>query len=333
MNISKRKESFAVRRIEKLENGWKFYPADSSKKPIFIDFQKFSGQLQRRFKFFWQKRQFEYEHYNEFIVSASLDGILLFEIPEDKYPETLKKDLAAFKKMQADYLEKCKKEDKELQKDLAEYWKLMPADKNLEDEISKLRIPLRVYLKLHLFRSSEKNIQKRVYLVLQLCQMAERIYKRHVKETDKEQSLDLSCSFATFRFCPIFHEDIWPDYRFDMADMEKSAGIEETHKVYASYYEAETLIKDILPATNNTLIKRYLNYLVRKLLGLFAEDWDTFQSNMKRNGWYNLRSCTDEQDYAYQYKRMKLLHHTNFILPEEFSQSQIDDFINNYSLN
>ena len=332
MNISKRKESFAVQRIEKLENGWKFYPADGSKKPIFIDLQQFSGQLPRKFRFFWQKRQFEYEHYNEFIVSATLDGIRLFEIPEEKYPENLKKDLAAFRKKWADYLQRCKQEDEQLQINLRAYMYLIPSDKNLEDKISNLRIPLRVYLKLHLFRSSAENIQKRVYLMLQLCQIAERIYKRHIKETDKEHSPDWTCTFATLQFGPLAHDDIWPDYHFDMVNMEKSTGIEKTHKVYATYYEAETLIRETLPTTNNMFIERYLNYLVRKLLGLFAEDWDTLQHNMRRSGWSNLRRCTDEEDYAHKYRQMKLLHHTNFILPEEFSQTQIDDFINNYSL-
>ena len=332
MNITKWKKSFLVQRIEKLNDGWKFYPVDETPKPVFISAQNFSGKLPHKFKFFWQKRIFEYEYYGDFICSASLDGTQLFLISEENYPDDIKRDLAAFQKSYTEFLEKCQKDDEQLKKDLTAYVQKFSPNSTLEEDISKLRVPLRTYLKLQLFKSSTTEISKRINLVFLLSQIAERIYKRHVKETDKKHSLDLPCCWATLRFSPTIFEDIWPDWRFDIADMEKAVGEEKTHEVFETYYEAESLISELLPPTENVYIQRYLNYLVRKLLWLLAEDWDTLQSNALRNGWSNLRICSDEQDYQYQYHKMKLLHHTNFILPEEIPQNKIDDFINHYSL-
>ena len=175
------------------------------------------------------------------------------------------------------------------------------------------------------------DLLERLSLMLLLCQMAERIYKRHVRETDKKYSLDLDCCFATLRFSPLFGSDIWPDYRFDMKSMEDAVGSEKSHEVYETYYEAQQLIEAQLSVCSDDL-KSYLNFVVRQLLYLYAEDWEELQSHMARDGWNCTRLCSDEEDYLRRYDKMKLLHYTNFILPEEIPQDKIDDFIRYFSL-
>jgi len=124
---------------------------------------------------------------------------------------------------------------------------------------------------------------------------------------------------------------LFPDYHFDMKNMEEAVGSEKAHKSYETYYEAEQLIVEQLPQCQEN-VKRYLNFVVRQLLHLYSEDWDELQSHFMRDGWSCQRLCTDEEDYLYRYKKMKLLHYTNFILPEEIPQDKIDDFVKHFNL-
>ena len=85
------------------------------------------------------------------------------------------------------YLEDCRREDEQLKKDLVDYLQVLPYNKTLEDDLSKLRVPLRAYLKLHFFKGTSPFYSpQRLMLMFILCQIAERIYKRHVCETDKK---------------------------------------------------------------------------------------------------------------------------------------------------
>ena len=332
LSIFIEKTTLPLRRIEKCDDGWKLYPAGQSEQPIFISRQQYDGKMPPTFKFFWEKRILTLKKYDDFIVSAHLDGVLLFEVEAKSYPEKLKKEIAAVEQNYQNYLEQCKKEDEQLEKDLVDYLPLISTCSTLEDDISSLRVPLRVYLKLHFFRGTpSSDFQQRLALMFVLSQIAERIYKRHVSETDKKYSLDLDCCFAALRFGPLFHDDIFPNYHFDMKRMEEAVGLESAHETYENYYEAEQLIAERLPKCPEN-IKRYLNYVVRELLYLFAEDWNELQSNFMRDGWNNSRLCSDEQDYQYCFEKMKLLHYTNIILPEKIPQNKIDDFVKHFNL-
>lgn len=323
---------YLVRRIKKQGDGWNLYPNGEAEAPIFISCQQYAGKMPPKFKFFWQKRKLVLKKYNDFIISAELDGVLLFEVEKEAYPEELCQKIAQEEQWYQAYLEECKLHDEQIKKDLAACLPKLSYSRTLEDDISNLRVPLRAYLKLHLFKGTPSpDSQERLTLMFILCQMAERLYKRHVRETDKKYSLDLSCTFAAMRFSPLFHDGVWPDYHFDMKRMEEAVGSEKSHKVYETYYEAQQLIGAQLSVCSDDL-KSYLNFVVRQLLHLYAEDWEELQSHMARDGWNRTRLCSDEEDYLRRYDKMKLLHYTNFILPEEIPQDKIDDFIRYFSL-
>ena len=331
-SIFMKETEYLIQRIEERENGWYLYPKSEAEVPIFISCQQYAGKMPPKFKFFWQKRNLMLKKYKNFIISAVLDGVLLFEVEKEAYPEELCQKIAKEEQRYQAYLEECKVQDEQIKKDLESYLHELYCSQTLEDDISKLRIPLRAYLKLHLFKGiPSSDLLERVSLLFILCQMAERIYKRHVKETDKKRFGDLECTFATIKFGPALFGEMFPDYHFDMTGMEEAVGSEKSHEVYETYYEAQQLIEAKFPACPDDL-KLYLNYVVRQLLYLYAEDWDELQSHFMQGGWSSQRLCTDEQDYLYCYEKMKLLHYTNFILPEEIPQDKIDDFVKHFSL-
>ena len=325
------KAEYSIQRIEEQSEGWNIYPDDEEKTPIFISRQQYAGKMPPTFKFFWQKRKLKLKMYKDIIISAELDGVLLFEVEKEAYPQKLKEVIAAQERKYQEYLERCKIADAQLQKEIADYLQLVPCNMTLEDDFSSLRVPLRAYLKLHFFKGTPSfDSQQRLTLMFILSQMAERIYKRHVRETDKKYSLDLSCAFATLKFSFLFGDDIWPDYRFDMKVMEDAVGMERAHESFVTYYEAQQLIEAQLPSCSDEL-KRYLNYIVRELLYWYAVDWEELQSHFLRDGFCS-RLCSDEEDYQYRYEKMKLLHYTNFILPEKISKDKIDIFMQNFNL-
>ena len=145
-----------------------------------------------------------------------------------------------------------------------------------------------------------------------------------------KNSVDLSCCLAVLKFAPMIDDDIWPNYRIPMKIMEDSVGLERTHKVYETHYEAERLVEAQLPLCQYN-VKRYLIHVILQLLHLYAYDWNELQYHMARDGWFN-RLYSDEKDYQRCYEKMKLLHYTNFILPEEISQDKIDDFVQHFNL-
>lgn len=337
MAIIKTNDHFLIKRIEKLADGWNLYPVDNGE-PIYISSQNYVGKMPPKFKFPWQKHNLKITWTGDFLTAATMDDVLLFQIPEEQYPEDIKKGLKWVENMVHQYDEDCKKEDEQIKASLPAYLASVPENHNLEDELSTIRIPLRAYLKLHLFiGQNTKDKAKRLNLMFILCKICERIYKRHIQETDKAYGFDLHCSFATLKFGPSLitgEKDVYPDYHQNVEHWITNADKEEFREAYLSYYEAKELLEKELPRPENSLLTKYLNYLVRHLLWLYAEDWNNLQTHMHRHGFSNRRLNTDEQDYQFGdlYKSMKLLQESNFILPEIFPQEKIGHFIERYNL-
>ena len=109
MNIFMEKKSCLVKKIKQTDNGWNLYPVDEEEKPIFISRENYSGDMPPFFKWPWQQVRLKITQIQDFQVSASIDDIMLFEIPEKDYPEEIKKRLLYGEKLQKDYEEEQNK--------------------------------------------------------------------------------------------------------------------------------------------------------------------------------------------------------------------------------
>lgn len=329
MNIFMRKETFLIKRIEKVISGWNLYPVEKNNQPVFISKDNYSGKMPPFFKWPRQKVKLEITRIQDNMLSAVLNGIKLFEIAEADYPPEVKKILQKGEKLEQEADAAIKAQDNAIKAALSEYLLTVPLNPGLEDEISKFHICLRAYLKLHLFKgASTKDYLRRLNLMALIFEIARRIYCRHVDERDF-----LGITMGELRFGMHLFGEVYPSYRIDVKEIENAVKDKsKTDVSLADYYEAEKLIAQMLPETANTLLLRYLNYVVRDVLSVFSGDYSEFDCKLLKDGWTGRRICTNEQDYKYQYKNMKMLKYSSFILPDVIPDKAIDSFIQNYNL-
>ncbi len=324
MNIFMRKEVFLIKKIKKTEKGWLLHPFEKEEETVFIGRENYSGKMPPFFKWPWQKVRLEIVKIEDFIVSANLGGKRLFEIPENEYPSEIKKILEKGERLEAKVKKAMEDEDNAIKEALSEYLLKIPINPDLEDNVSKFQICLRAYLKLHLFKGEvTEDYLRRLNLMTLILDIVQRIYRRHVDEKSF-----FGVVFAQLKYSVPM---VFPDYRMDAKDIENAVKDKSvTDKTLADYYEAERLITQTLPKTDNALLLRYLNYVVRDVLSVFAGDYANFDcSQNKRAG---KRIFSDEDDYKCHYRRMQMLKYKSFILPKEFSEEEIENFIHNYSL-
>lgn len=319
------KREFYSDNITKEDDGWNIYPLGDCKNPVFISKRNYNGKMPPRFKFFWQSHKLEIEKVFNFIKTATLDGVRLFEISPDDFPENIKEKLLSLAKPP---VLKLTEEDKHIKEAVISFVESFPINKNIEDDIQKLRVPLRAYLKLHLIKGekSEYNLHALSVMTI-LCQLCQKMYKRYVDE-DAFMINYAHVAFACFTFGSGLFNDVFPSYKDNISNIEKYAKRELAEKALQKYYE----VKQMLFMEFGRLplqVETYLNYLVRHLVWLFCEDWYLLDSNSLkpkclREDW----DQSDEDKYVYKaYKKAKLLREINFILPEGFSYTQIESFI------
>ncbi len=325
MNNFIKEKSCLIKKIESTADGWILHPVNKDEKSIFISQKNYTGKMPPFFKWPWQDIKLDMTYIEDFQVSVSLNGNKLFEIPETDFPQSIK-DYLSYMEGYEKEIEKAEEErQKEIKQALEKYFPSISIPQDIEKEISALAIPLRTYLQLHLFMGEDINYRKqRIALTLKLCEIAVRIYKRHVPETDILGTLD---GAIRYRFTTIF-----PHYGHDVKKIEKSCQDDAMRKsLFADYYEVNRALKEFLPPVGNNLLNNYLNYTVRRILCIFSYDTDYLECHHIKDAWGN-RILSDEMDYKRNYKEMKMPQFQSLILPEKFSDEQIADFIKNYSL-
>lgn len=183
MNIFMDKEKVSVKKIKETSDGWNLYPTDRDDAPIFISKKNYSGKMPPFFRWPWQEVELELTSVGEFQVSAALDGHTLFEISEKDYPAAVKELLEQGEVLHQEAVASVKKRDDAIKEALAAYLKVVPCNPNLESELSFLKLCLRVYMKMHLFKgTSGQDRLQRLNLMMLICQIVQRIYTRHVDE-------------------------------------------------------------------------------------------------------------------------------------------------------
>lgn len=328
MNIFMEKKSCLVKKIKQTDNGWNLYPVDKDEKPIFISRDNYSGNMPPFFKWPWQQVRLKITQIQDFQVSASIDDIKLFEISEKDYPEEIKKRLRYGEKLQKDYEEEQNKANDAILKALNEYLQTWPQNQHLESQISELKICFRPYLQLHLFKGpSTPEYVQRVNLMAKLCEIAQRIYYRHFDEKGLFGTASAYLKYGT----PVFGEP-FPHYSLRAEEVKQAVKDPHTTDVtLADYYEVDRLLTEVLPPIEDELLQRYLNYTVRDVLRYYAKDLNELSSHYLTDAWGN-RICTNEREYQHQFQNMELLTYHSLILPEHFSDQNIQDFIGYYTL-
>lgn len=329
MNIFMRKESLLVKKIERKTDGWNLYPLDKNQKPVFISNKNYVGKMPPFFKWPWQKAELLITRVGDFQISATLNDVTLFEIPEENYPEEIRKELERGEKLLAAAEAYEEAENNKIKKALTEYLPLLPPNPDWENDFSRFKICLRAYLKLHCFKGQPgPEHDQRVNLMAQLCQIAQRIYTRHINENEFFGTINGQLKYG-FRIWG----SVYPHYSMDVKSIEEAVNDKsKTDTTLEEYYEADKLLTETLPPIQNDLLRRYLNYVIRDVLSVFANDFSYFHCHLSKHGWSGKRLLTDEEEYTFQYKKMKMLKYTSFILPEQFSDQSIASFINNYNL-
>ena len=328
MNIFMKKKSCLVKKIKQTDNGWNLYPVDEEEKPIFISRENYSGNMPPFFKWPWQRVNLEVLQVGDFQVSVSINDINLFEIPENNYPEKIQKRLSYGEKLEKDYEAFQKKTDEAIVKALNSYLQIWSRNPNLESQISELKICFRPYLQLHLFKgpSASEYVQK-VNLMAKLCEIAQRIYYRHFDE----KSL-LGTTSAYLKYGIQLFNEVFPPYELRVEEIEQAVNDKsKTDVTLADYYEADRLLTEVLPPIEDELLKRYLNYTVRDILRYYARDLEKLSNHYLTDAWGN-RTCTNEREYQRQFESMELLKYHSLILPEQFSDQIIKNFIDSYTL-
>lgn len=325
MNIFINRKNFSVRKIKKVVDGWKLYPTNSNETSVFISEKNYSGRMPPFFRWPWQTLELELTLVNDFQISAVLGGYKLFEISEKDYPPEIKKLLERGDELYQKAMITAKERDISIKKALKAYLKDVALIPNLENELSTLKVCLRVYMKMHLFKGpSGQDYMQRLNLMMLICKIAQRIYTRHV---DEKATFGIVMAFFEYTFrCNFPHyEDCVEDYEKIVKEQKRS------EKIFELYREVDGLMGEILPPINNDSLKRYLNYLTRQVLSVFSDDMAYLDCNHLRDAW-GKRIDDDEGDYKELYKEMKMLKFESFLLPEVFTDEVICDFIHSYNL-
>ena len=86
MNIIKK---LNVEKIERRGKYWVFYPEDGSGL-IILPAELCSGKLRPVHLFLWQYHRLEIEMFDDYVIYASLDGLVLFSFEKNNVPQSLK---------------------------------------------------------------------------------------------------------------------------------------------------------------------------------------------------------------------------------------------------
>lgn len=331
MNTFMQKKSFSIKKIRKEENGWTLYPKNSKEATVFISNRFYTRSKLPRHKWFGRPNRLCLIVINDFIVSAELNNQKLFKVEENDYPEEIKEYLAKQrfwqKKIERAYL----KDDCEIKDALRNYFPLVPIVQNMEISASELPLCSRAYLKLHLYKNKKDDLlQSRLSLIYLLLKIVAVIYNRHTFISKEDLFYCITAIKASLFYN--VKTMLTYDYHTDIDDI-RTVFKDESNDFFDVWDEITEMISTNLPPIINKKLGSYLHYITRQMLCLFADDYSVlagYFSASQNPNYYHL--FTDEQDYKYHYKEMKLLNFVNFILPHQFTEKEIRAFLHSYSL-
>ncbi|MBR1825137.1 MAG: hypothetical protein IJ770_00935 [Alphaproteobacteria bacterium] len=317
-------QNFRIKKITETDKDWLLYPKDSDK-PIKLPKAYVYGNLPPVRKFFWQTHTLQIKKYADiidFIAYAEMDGLILFDIPEEDYPQDVKQKIAHICKIEQEFAQMQQEYTDSLKTQLTEYLSRIPNVKELEDEIGKLPVCWRAYLKMLLpmqYRSTDSL--QRLTLMYWLITIANRIYKRHI---DTESSISVVFSLLRFAVNESFVQWLSDTMVEEMENNPKFADSDG----FLFFQEVRNELNRILPPMPKRL-EVYLTQVICRLLSAYSDDFSELELYRNRS-FSGTPLSSDSQAYGYLRQQMKLLKFSSLIVEKQFTDEEIAKFSQPY---
>lgn len=314
-NIFITQEKFVVKKITKTTDGWILHTNSLVRKEVFISRKYYSGKMPPFFRLPRQKFELEITSLEDFILSAKINGKLLFEVSHDALPPEVKQTIEKGEKLAQIVKEREDAIDKDIKAALEQYLPLLKVDFFPEDKMYDLHICFRAYLKLHLQKGEKiPYFKERIYLATLLCQAAQRICRRHF---NFDNPLSICAVLSSFQADLMFHDRPY-DYSLDDPSMDK---------IFAIYHEVEDILDTLIPRVDNKMLKRYLVCTVEDLSKLFMDDYSVFVSQSRYSLITGEKIDSDGATYRAGLAKIKLPYFKSFILPAEVDKVVVENFL------
>lgn len=310
-NIFMIRRKFVINKIKKVDGGWNLFPVDKPSLPIFISNKYYSGKMPPFFRWPWKKIQVEVLFWGDFISLLKMNDKLVFNVGDEDYPDALKKLLEQLRLEE----EARKKEQKailaQIEVSLDKYLVDFPINQNLENDIQKIHICLRAFLKFYLYRKyshivDAQNYLRRLSLLTILSSCAEKLLRRRCSLNGNDLAFVDPFSCLSF-------------YLSDPELIEKEAHKLLYPTMFREFLEVEEMLSTSLPKIHDKRLKLYLNYVVCCLAYYLAKD-------------YNTLCLANKASYKSLYKDMVLFKQSSLIFLEEPSNEDLENFMSIYIL-
>jgi len=325
-------ETFQIRKIRKVDGKWQCFPKEKNAQPIELDADIVYGKLPPVRKFLWQYHELHIKRADSFIISAEMDGLVLFDIPENQYPDDIKREL----KRTEEFMQKAEQcrlaYDAKVKSEISNYLPMVKPVCDMEKEISKLLIVFRPYLKIHFYKGEKsEDAKQRLTLMYWLMVIADRLYKRHVRKG----FFDAAQGVLYFMVQRI---DGTVDYNEAMVNSLVENPKYRDGQPYVLYHEITEQLHEVLPNLTNKTVEVYCNYVVREVLYLAAQDvFEMHDEEAYHSRYYSAKRVEnpngiDEEIYMGRRYNMKLPQFVSFIIEKKFSSEEIEMLHNRYNL-
>ena len=324
-------ESFQIHKILKTDGKYQCFPKDKNAAPIELDADIVYGTLPPVRKFPWQSHQLRIKRAGSFIISAVMDGLVLFEIPEEKYPESIKRELEHTQKILQEIEKFNAAYDAKVKTAISDYLPLIPVVTDMETKISEFPVAIRPYLKIRLY-AGDKSVEtkQRLALMYYLMTIVDRLYKRHARKGTFESANGM-LYFLAHRL------DGTVDYSETMVENMIENSKYKDSELFVLYYEIAEQLNEVLPQLPK-IVEIYCNYVVREVLYLVSQDiWEMDREETSHSRYYFTQRKEnphgiEERIYAHCRENMKLPQFVSFIMEQKFSSQEIEKMHNNYNL-
>ncbi len=313
-----KEKKFRITKITKNGNFWNLFPKGCDE-PVCLDTNLVYGKLPPRWKWPWQYHDLTIKTVaDKFTVYAEMDGVVLFAIPEENYSEETKREIRRIEKIESDYVAFQQQYTDSINAQLHDFLPKIPEVPELEEEINKLPVCWRAYLKMHLpMQYESKENQQRLFLTYHLIRIADRLYRRH---TD----LDAPLSVA-FRSVEFSIRDRLSDSLTDgMVELVEKTPQFRNSQAFILFNEAKAELERVLPPTEQPL-NLYLIQVIHHLLSSYSVDYANMVCKRPRDVWGDTVN-TDNEAYRYLCEEMNLPKLSTLIIEKSFSNQEIANF-------
>lgn len=309
-------KSFRIKKITKEGEFWKLFPK-GSKTPILLSVDSVYGNLPPCRKLPWQCHNLTIKTISgKYTVYAEMDGLVLFNIPKDKYSDDIKREIRRIEKIEADYAEFQKQYTDTINAQLSDFLPKVPKVADLEDEINKLSVCWRAYFRPRLSLQYESDdVQQRLFLMYHLVKIADRLYRRH---TDVDAPLSVAFRSIEFSICDQLSETFTNDIVVELMENDPSF---RNNKSFILFNEIRCELKRVLPPAEHPL-DLYLVQVVHRLLSDYSVDYADLVCRRPRDIWGETIN-TDNDSYRFLCQEMKLPYLSSLIIENKFTKEDI----------